>query len=49
MTKAIAHMTATFARSFELLPPRSEAAKAKRMATAKKIMSQKATGALWGV
>lgn len=49
MTKAIAHMTATFARSFELLPPRSEAAKAKRMAKAKKIMSQKATGALWGV
>ncbi|KAG9233311.1 putative leucine aminopeptidase 2 [Amylocarpus encephaloides] len=48
MTKAIAHMTATFARSFDLLPPKSEQVKAKRMAYAKK-MSDKATGALWGV
>jgi Zn-dependent M28 family amino/carboxypeptidase len=43
MTKAIAHMTATFARSFDLLPPKTEQAKAKRMAFAK-AMSDKATG-----
>ena len=50
MTKCIAHMTATYARSFDSLPPRSEAAKAKRMALAKRnMMSQKATGRLWGV
>lgn len=49
MSKAIAHMTATYARSFDSLPPRSEAAKAKRMALAKRKMSEKATGKLWGV
>jgi len=51
MTKAIAHMTATFARSFELLPPKSEQAKVKRMAYAKerREMSEKAYGNLWGI
>jgi aminopeptidase Y len=49
MTKAIAHMTATYARSFDNLPARSEAAKAKRMAIAKRGMSEKATGKLWGI
>jgi len=48
MTKCIAHMTAIYARSFDSLPPRSEVAKAKRMAGAKR-MSEKATGGLWGV
>lgn len=51
MTKAIAHMTATFARSFDLLPPRNETVKFKRMAAAKekRMMSEKAYGHLWGI
>ncbi|TVY37531.1 putative leucine aminopeptidase [Lachnellula subtilissima] len=49
MTKAIAHMTATFARSFDLLPPRNETMKAKRMAKSKQVISDKAIGALWGI
>lgn len=32
MTKAIAHMTATFATSFDLLPPKNATAKARRTA-----------------
>ncbi|KAL2070124.1 hypothetical protein VTL71DRAFT_14804 [Oculimacula yallundae] len=43
MTKAIAHMTATFARSFELLPPK------KSTLTRRAAMSEKATGKTWGV
>lgn len=51
MTKAIAHMTATYARSFDSLPKRSLQAKEKRMAFAKekRVMSERATGALWGI
>jgi len=49
MTKAIAHMTATYARSFDGLPSRSESAKAKRVAKARRSMSERATGLLWGV
>ena len=51
MTKAIAHMTATYARSFASLPARSEQAKMKRMAFAKekRAISERATGLLWGV
>ena len=49
MTKAIAHMTATYARSFDSLPLRSEAARAKRMQVARRAMSEKATGGYWGV
>jgi Zn-dependent M28 family amino/carboxypeptidase len=49
MTKAIAHMTAIYARSLDSLPPKSEAAKAKRMERARRWMSERATGGLWGV
>ena len=48
MTKAIAHMTATFAWSFELLPANTAANKAKRMQMAKRL-SEKAVGKMWGV
>jgi Zn-dependent M28 family amino/carboxypeptidase len=47
MSKAIAHMTATYARSFKSLPAKVTQSKAKRSATAK--MSKKATGGLWGI
>ncbi|KAH7364791.1 putative leucine aminopeptidase 2 [Rhexocercosporidium sp. MPI-PUGE-AT-0058] len=48
MTKSIAHMTATFARSFELLPPNTKANREKRMEHAKR-MSAKAVGKTWGI
>lgn len=48
MTKSIAHMTATFARSFDLLPPNTPANKQKRMEHAKR-MSAKAVGKTWGI
>lgn len=44
MTKAIAHMTATYAKSFKSLPKRSEEMRVKRMETGKK-MYERATGA----
>ncbi|KAI9048281.1 hypothetical protein LZ554_008076 [Drepanopeziza brunnea f. sp. 'monogermtubi'] len=47
MTKAIAHMTATFARSFELLPAKTEAKKGSR--ARERRMSDKAVGKTWGV
>lgn len=49
MTKAIAHMTATYARSFDSLPPRAESVKAKRMALETRTMSDKAYGKTWGI
>ena len=48
MTKAIAHMTATFARSFELLPANTAATRLARREHAKR-MSDKAVGKTWGV
>ncbi|KAH9215505.1 putative leucine aminopeptidase 2 [Leptodontidium sp. 2 PMI_412] len=48
MTKSIAHMTATFARSFDLLPPNTKANKEKRIEHAKR-MSAKAVGKTWGI
>ncbi|PVH79074.1 putative leucine aminopeptidase 2 [Cadophora sp. DSE1049] len=48
MTKSIAHMTATFARSFELLPENTPANKQKRIEHAKR-MSAKAVGKTWGI
>lgn len=47
-SKVIAHMTATFARSFDLLPPKTAEVKAKRMEAAKR-MSDKAKGYLRGI
>ncbi|KAH6665511.1 putative leucine aminopeptidase 2 [Halenospora varia] len=44
MTKAIAHMTATFARSFELLPPKKVGRR-----EAEASVSDKAAGKLWGI
>ena len=51
MTKAIAHMTATYARSFDSLPAKSEAARIRRMIEAKaaRVNSEKAMGHLWGI
>lgn len=50
MTKAIAHMTAFYARSFETLPPKSEQAKMKRMEVAReRRMVAELSGMLSGV
>jgi hypothetical protein len=42
MTKAIARMTATYARNFDSLPPRSETVKV--MAFAERMMSEEGYG-----
>jgi len=46
MTNAIAHMTATYARSFDSLPPKNVTLSTKRDV---KKMSDKAVGKLWGI
>jgi Zn-dependent M28 family amino/carboxypeptidase len=50
MTKAIAHMTATYARSFDSLPLKAETAKAKRVALeSRNALNDKAYGKTWGI
>jgi len=45
MSKAIAHMTAKYARSWESIPPR----KAKRSSIAKREVTAKSVGKTWGI
>jgi Zn-dependent M28 family amino/carboxypeptidase len=53
MTRAIAHMTATYARSFDSLPPKNTTSYAKRDEVTKARMKskrwQRMVGKLWGV
>lgn len=49
MTKAVAHVTATFARSFELLPARGNATRTGVERRGGRQMGERAVGRLWGV